>query len=166
MNAAEAARDEGFMQLALALADRAASQGEVPVGAILVREGKVVGRGHNLRETDQDPVAHAEILALQEAARTLGTFRLDACTAYVTLEPCPMCAGAFVNARIGRVVYGADDPKAGALFSLYRLAEDKRLNHTFPFTRGVLAEPCGNRLSTFFGQIRARKKLGETQASG
>lgn len=150
--------DVAFMEQALALADEAASQGEVPVGAVIVRKGVVIARAYNRRETDQDPVAHAELLALREAARALGTFRLEDCTCYVTLEPCPMCAGALVNARIGRLVYGADDPKAGAIRSLYQLAQDGRLNHSYAVTHGVLAAPCGARLSQFFEVIRAEKR--------
>ncbi|MGF1509315.1 MAG: tRNA adenosine(34) deaminase TadA [Myxococcota bacterium] len=146
--------DHEWMQEALHQAERAADSGEVPVGAVVVQEGVVVGRGHNRREADRDPMAHAEILALRQAARTLGRWRLSDATLYVTLEPCPMCAGALVNARIKRVVYGARDPKAGALDSLYRIGNDPRLNHRFTHRGGVLADASANLLSSFF---RARR---------
>jgi tRNA(adenine34) deaminase len=123
------------MQEALAEADAAAAHSDVPIGAVVVRNGTVIGRGHNRREVDQDPTAHAEVLALRQAAATLGRWRLDGCTLYVTLEPCTMCAGALVLARIDRLVYGADDPKAGAVGALYDIPRDPRLNH--------LVEVCG-----------------------
>lgn len=146
--------DERFMREALAEAKRAAAVGEVPIGAVVVRDGKVIARAHNRRELDQDPSAHAEFSALREAARTLGRWRLTDCTVYVTLEPCPMCAGLMVNARVGRCVYGAADPKGGALGSLYRLQDDRRLNHTFPVTRGVLADECAALLKGYFASMR------------
>jgi tRNA(adenine34) deaminase len=143
------------MRLALAEADRAASLGEVPVGCVVVdAEGRVLGRGHNLREREQDPTAHAEMLALREAARATGSWRLPGATLVVTLEPCPMCAGALVNARVSRLVYGADDPKAGAVRTLYRLVEDPRLNHRVEVEPGVLSEECASRLSAFFARLR------------
>jgi tRNA(adenine34) deaminase len=148
--------DEHFMRLALAEAERAMQTGDVPVGAIVVdKAGAVIGTGRNRREIDCDPTGHAEIVALRAAAARLGTWRLHGATLVVTLEPCVMCAGALVNARIERVVYGCDDPKAGALRSLYLLGEDPRLNHRFAITRGVLAVECGEILSTFFATLRA-----------
>jgi len=150
---------EHFMHLALAEAKVAALRGEVPVGCVLVdAAGLVVARAHNLRELFEDPTAHAEVLALRQAARDRGSWRLDGLTAYVTLEPCAMCAGAFVNARIDRVVYGCDDPRAGALRSLYALGEDLRLNHRFEVHRGVRAEACAEALRDFF---RARRAAGK-----
>jgi tRNA(adenine34) deaminase len=147
--------DEDNMRLALAEASAAAETGDVPVGAIVVDSaGDVIGRGRNRREVDRDPTAHAEVVALREAARHTGTWRLHGATLFVTLEPCPMCAGALVNARIERVVYGCDDPKAGALRSLYALGGDPRLNHRFEVTPGVLAEECGRLLSDFFAALR------------
>jgi tRNA(adenine34) deaminase len=147
--------DEDNMRLALAEAGAAAETGDVPVGAIVFDvAGNVIGRGRNRREADRDPTAHAEVVALREAARQLGTWRLHGATLFVTLEPCPMCAGALVNARIERVVYGCDDPKAGALRSLYALGGDPRLNHRFEVTPGVLAQECGRLLSDFFAALR------------
>lgn len=151
--------DERFMREALAEAGAAAAGGDVPVGCVLVKGGEILARAHNHRQCWQDPVAHAEILAIRAAAEQLGSFRLIDVTAYVTLEPCLMCAGALVNARVLRVVYGCDDPKAGALRSLYRVGEDPRLNHRFEVTPGVLAETCGAQLSTFFSELRAQRKL-------
>ena len=142
------------MRCALAAADAAAAQGEVPVGAVVVVDGAVVGTGHNRRETDQDPTAHAEILAIRAAATALGTWRLTEATLYVTQEPCPMCAGAIVNARIPRLVFGCLNPKAGAVRTLFALCEDPRLNHRVEVTGGVLAEECGARLRTFFETLR------------
>lgn len=150
--------DEQFMAEAMAEAGRAEARGEVPVGCVLVHEGQVLARGHNHRERAQDPTAHAELVAIRAAAARLGSFRLIDVTCYVTLEPCPMCAGALVNARVARVVYGADDPKAGALRSLYRLGEDARLNHRFEVTSGVCAQACAAQLSGFFERIRAASK--------
>lgn len=135
---------------ALALARRAAAAGEVPVGAVAVCEGRIVGRGANARESARDPTAHAELLAIQEAARALGRWRLSGVTLYATLEPCAMCAGAMVLARIDRLVLGAADPKAGAVGSLLDLSQDPRLNHRFPVERGVRAEECGAVLRAFF----------------
>ncbi len=135
---------------ALALARKAAEAGEVPVGAVAVFEGRVVGRGANARESARDPTAHAELLAIQEAARALGRWRLAGVTLYATLEPCAMCAGAMVLARIDRLVLGAADPKAGAVGSLMDLSQDPRLNHRFPVERGVRAEECRAVLRAFF----------------
>jgi len=142
------------MQEALALARAAGDLGEVPVGAVALHDGVVVGRGVNRREAARDPTAHAELLALQEAARTLGRWRLSGVTLVVTLEPCAMCTGAMVLARIDRLVYGAADPKAGAAGSLMDLTADPRLNHRFPVERGLRAEECGAVLKEFF---RARR---------
>jgi len=148
--------DLEFMGLCLDLADEAARQGEVPVGAVVVVGGEVVGRGYNLRETTGDPTAHAEIVALREAARTVGYWRVLDSTLYVTLEPCAMCAGAMVNARVTRLVYGCADPKAGAVDSLFSIPTDVRLNHRLEVTGGVLAEACADRLREFFRQRRGR----------
>jgi tRNA(adenine34) deaminase len=151
--------DERFMHEALREARVAAARGEVPVGAVLVdRAGVIVARAHNLRETLEDPTAHAELLALRWAAMDLRSWRLDALTLYVTLEPCPMCAGALVNARVPRVVWGCDDPKAGAVRSLYAIGQDPRLNHRFEARAGVLAEPCAEELRRFFRGLRARHR--------
>jgi tRNA(adenine34) deaminase len=144
------------MEEALRLAAEAGAAGEVPVGAVAVCEGRVVGRGRNRREGDKDPTAHAELLAVQEAARTLGRWRLSGVTLYVTLEPCAMCAGALVLARIDRLVYGAADPKAGAAGSLMDLTADPRLNHRFPVERGLLGEAAGELLRAFFRDRRGR----------
>ncbi len=144
------------MREALGLAAEAAAAGEVPVGAVALHEGQVVGRGRNAREGARDPTAHAELLALQEAARTLGRWRLTGVTLYVTLEPCAMCAGAMVLARIDRLVLGAADPKAGAVGSLLDLSADARLNHRFPVSRGVLGEEGGALLRDFFRARRGR----------
>lgn len=148
--------DEKTMRLALAEAERAMQTGDVPVGAIVVdAAGSVIGAGRNRREIDRDPTGHAEIVAMRAAAVHLGTWRLHGATLFVTLEPCVMCAGALVNARIERVVYGCDDPKAGALRSLYLLGEDPRLNHRFAVTEGVLAGESSRLLSAFFAALRA-----------
>jgi tRNA(adenine34) deaminase len=152
--------DESWMDQALAEADAASAEGEVPVGCVLVdRDGeRVLGRGHNLRETSKDPTAHAEMQAIVAAARARGDWRLDGVTAYVTLEPCPMCAGALVHARIARLVYGCADPKAGAVTTLFTIGQDARLNHRFDVTAGVRAEACAERLRTFFAALRAQGK--------
>lgn len=142
--------DASAMRLALAEASRAPGHDDLPVGAVVLSEGRVVASRHNERELADDPTAHAEVLALQDAARALGTWRLDGCTLVVTLEPCLMCAGAALNARIGRVVYGAADPKAGAGATLYNVFSDPRLNHNPPVTWGVLAGEAGALLSAFF----------------
>jgi tRNA(adenine34) deaminase len=147
---------ERFMRLALAEARRAEALGEVPIGAVIVVGDDVVARAHNLRERAQDPTAHAEMIAVRAAAARLGTFRLTGATVYVTLEPCPMCAGALVNARVDRVVWGCDDPKAGATRTLYTIGADPRLNHRFEMVPGVLGEECAALLSGFFQRIRNR----------
>lgn len=143
------------MREALAEADAAAAHADVPIGAILVAQGAILARGHNRREVDQDPVAHAEILALREGARRRGSWRLDGCTLYVTLEPCVMCAGALVLARIDRVVFAADDPKAGAVGAVYDVPRDPRLNHHVEVVRGVLASESSTRLKAFFASRRS-----------
>jgi tRNA(adenine34) deaminase len=155
----ESALDQQMMRRALELAREASRLGEVPVGAIVARRDQVLSQAYNLRETLHDPTAHAERLALSWAGRALGTWRLDECVLYVTLEPCAMCAGAMVLSRLGRLVYGADDPKAGACRSLYRLVSDPRLNHRVVLTRGVLAVECGEILSEFFQERRQIRRL-------
>jgi tRNA(adenine34) deaminase len=145
---------ETFMQLALAEAEQAFAEDEVPVGAVIVHENRVIAAAHNQREQLRDPTAHAEMVAITQAAEARQSWRLDNCTLYVTLEPCPMCTGAVVQARIPLVVYGAADPKAGAAESLYRLLGDERLNHRAAVVSGVLAEACGQILSRFFQQQR------------
>jgi tRNA(adenine34) deaminase len=144
------------MTEALAEARRAAEIGEVPIGAVVVRGGAVIGRGHNRRETDRDPLAHAEIFAIRDAARSMGGWRLTECTLYVTLEPCPMCAGALVNSRVERLVYGAADPKAGWCGTLGNLVQEPRLNHRLEWTAGVLAEESAALLRGFFASLRQK----------
>ena len=148
------------MSEAIALARQAQAIGEVPIGCAIVHDPtqRIVGRGYNRRQTDHDPTAHAEILAMREAGKTLGHWRLLDCTMYVTLEPCPMCAGAIVNARVPQLVYGCADPKAGAVRTLYELCEDGRLNHRVTVTPGVLAPQCAQLLQSFF---RAQRALGK-----
>jgi tRNA(adenine34) deaminase len=146
------------MRLALVEADLAVLHGDVPVGAVVVSAaGIVLARDHNRREERADPTAHAELLAVRQAAHSQGAWRLEGATVYVTLEPCPMCAGAMVNARIARLVYGASDPKAGAIGSLYQLGSDPRLNHRFEVEAGILAEEGGRRLSQFFSERRRKR---------
>ena len=145
------------MRMALEEAHAAAEEAEVPIGAVVVCDGEVVARAHNRRETDHDPSAHAEFSALVAASRALERWRLTGCTVYVTLEPCLMCAGLMVNARIDRCVYGASDPKGGALGTLYDVSHDERLNHEFEVTSGVLAEECANELRSFFRARRAKR---------
>ena len=150
--------DEHFMQQALDLAREAGLLGEVPVAAVIVKDGAVIARAHNRRELDKNPVAHAEVLAIQEASKGLGDWRLEGCTLYVTLEPCAMCSGAMWLARIERCVYGCADPKSGFLGSLYNLSETKQLNHHYSVTSGVLADECADLLQQFFRKIRLNKK--------
>jgi tRNA(adenine34) deaminase len=150
--------DEAFMQQALALAREAAALGEVPVGAVAVHDSHIVGTGFNRREVDRNPLAHAELLALDAAAKTLGAWRLTGVTLYVTLEPCAMCAGALVQGRVTRLVFGAMDPKAGAVGSLYNLAEEPRHNHRLQVTSGVLADESRQLLKSFFERLREKKR--------
>ncbi|MCY1016046.1 tRNA adenosine(34) deaminase TadA [Pyxidicoccus sp. MSG2] len=150
--------DEAFMQQALALAREAAELGEVPVGAVAVHDGKVIGTGFNRREVDRNPLAHAEMLAMDAAARSLGVWRLSGVTLYVTLEPCAMCAGALVQSRVTRLVFGTSDPKAGAVGSLYNLVEEPRHNHRLQVTSGILADESRLLLKTFFERLRAKKR--------
>lgn len=145
---------EVWMREAVSLAETAARRGEVPVGAVIVCEDRVIARGHNERESRQLPTAHAEMVAITRAAVHLNSWRLELCTLYVTLEPCPMCAGAILQARIPRVVYGADDPKAGAVASLYEMLTDSRLNHRCEVVKNVLAEESTALLSEFFRKRR------------
>ncbi len=148
--------DPGWMREALVEARRALTEGEVPVGAVVVQDGEVLGRGHNASIGQRDPTAHAEVLALREAALKAGNYRLPGATLYATVEPCPMCCGAALQARVARVVFGVADPKAGAAVSLYRLLEDPRLNHRAELLGGVLAEECGALLRAFFESRRSR----------
>jgi tRNA(Arg) A34 adenosine deaminase TadA len=148
--------DEEYMRRALEEARKAAALGETPIGAVVVVDDEVVVSAHNRRETWQDPVAHAELLAIRAAAARLGTWRLSDATLYVTLEPCLMCAGALVLARVKRLVYGCRDPKAGALGSAYDVVRDGRLNHTYRITPGVLEKECSEILQTFFEKLRMK----------
>jgi tRNA(adenine34) deaminase len=153
--ASDGAADQAFMREALREARRAALHEDVPIGAVVVRDGAVIARAGNQRELDDDPTAHAEILALREASRQVGAWRLDGCTLYVTLEPCFMCAGALVNARVDRLVYGTADPKAGATGSLADVCRDPRLNHRLEVEGGVLADEASALLVAFFRERRA-----------
>jgi tRNA(adenine34) deaminase len=154
MNSVSAAADERYMRLAIAEAQRALGHDDVPIGAVVVHDGEVIGSGHNERELRQDPTAHAEAIALRAAAHALGTWRVLDSTLYVTLEPCPMCAGAIVLARVARVVYGCTDPKAGAAGSVLDVLSDPRLNHRPQVSRGVLGGECAALLTEFFGARR------------
>ncbi len=150
------------MRAALVLAQGAAREGEVPVGAVVVRDGEIVGRGANRPIAEHDPAAHAEIIALRDAGRALGNYRLTGCALYVTIEPCMMCAGAIMHARIARVVYGARDPKTGVCGSIVDLFADRRINHHAEVTEGVLAEESGDLLARFFAERRrAERKTGD-----
>jgi len=151
----------GYMELALEQARRAVSWGEVPVGCVIADDTGVVAAAHNLREVHRDPTAHAEVIALREAARRKGHWRLDDCVLYVTLEPCPMCAGALVNARLAGLVYGAADPKAGACSTFYEIPSDSRLNHVVPVESGVLEAECSAILREFFSRLRKRPRLAD-----
>lgn len=145
---------EHFMRLAIQEAELALAENEVPVGAVITYGEQIIAAAHNQREQLRDPTAHAEMIAITQAAQSRGSWRLDGCTLYVTLEPCPMCAGAIVQARLPAVVYGAADPKAGAVRTLYQLLDDSRLNHRCLIVPGVLAEPCGQILTRFFVEQR------------
>ncbi len=148
-----------WMRDALDLAKSAASRGEVPIGCVIIApDGETLARAGNEREATKDPTAHAEIIALREASKKIGSWRLEDCTAVVTLEPCAMCAGAFVHARIARVIYGCDDPKGGAVRTLFSIGQDARLNHRFEVIAGVLESECAAELSSFFAKLRALGK--------
>ena len=150
--------DEYYMRLAMEEAKKAEQIGEVPIGAIIVQDGRIIARAHNLRETEQRAIAHAEILAIDEACRATGSWRLERATLYVTLEPCAMCAGAIVLSRIERVVFGASDPKGGCAGTLMNLLQESRFNHQVDVTSGVLASECGSLLSDFFRRLREQKR--------
>lgn len=158
-------KDQIYMQMAIEEAKKAEVLGEVPIGAIIVRDDEVIARAHNLRETTKNAITHAELSAIQDACLKLESWRLEETTLYVTLEPCPMCAGAILQSRIPRVVYGARDPKGGAVHSLYELLNDSRFNHECDVTEGVLAEECGAILTAFFRALRARNKKNKKQAT-
>jgi tRNA(adenine34) deaminase len=151
--------DDDAMKLALDQAVEATTHGDVPIGAVVVRDGEVIAARHNERELTGDPTAHAEVLAIRDAASVVGHWRLLDCTLYVTLEPCVMCAGALVNARIGRLVFAATDPKAGAVASLYQVCADPRLNHRLPVSPGVRADEAGALLRAFFADRRGQQAL-------
>jgi len=154
------------MAAALEEARAAARRGEVPIGAVVVKDGEVIGRGHNLRETSNDPTTHAEMIAIREAAARIGHWRLLDTTLYVTLEPCVMCMGAIILARIPRLVFGPRDPRAGAVGSIYDFSRDDRFNHRVAVTEGVLAEECAELLSGFFRQLRQEKKMARNNDIG
>lgn len=158
------AQDSEFMRLAIAEARKAEQLDEVPIGAVVVRDGQVIAAAYNRRETDADPAGHAEFLAMKQASDKLGVWRLSGCTVYVTLEPCIMCAGLMHQARIDRCVFGAFDPKAGALGSLYQVNADERLNHVFEVTPGACEEECASLLKTFFREKRKRNKAKKAAA--
>ncbi|MGG3196322.1 tRNA adenosine(34) deaminase TadA [Priestia aryabhattai] len=153
--------DEKYMRLAIDEALKAKDKLEVPIGAVIVQNDEVIAAAYNLRETEQRSVAHAELLAIDEACKKLGTWRLEDATLYVTLEPCPMCAGAIVLSRVKRVVFGAYDPKGGCAGTLLNLLEFEKFNHQAEVVGGILAEECGNLLTTFFRELRQRKKIGK-----
>jgi len=153
--------DQLYMKMAIEQAQIAEENGDVPIGAIIVYENQIIGKAYNQREQLRDPTAHAEIIALTQAAAFIESWRLHGCTMYVTLEPCPMCAGALVLARINRLVYGCDDPKTGAVKSLYNIVTDERLNHIINVTSGVLAEECSSLLQQFFAKRRIQNKNSE-----
>jgi tRNA(adenine34) deaminase len=153
-----------YMQAAIDEAHQAGLLNEVPIGAVVVHDGKIIGRGHNMREHFQDVTYHAEMLAIMEACETLGSWRLEDCDLYVTLEPCIMCSGAIINSRIANVYYGAPDPKAGAVDSLYHLLNDQRLNHQVAVHHGIMKDECSQMLKNFFRAIRKRKKAARKAA--
>ena len=155
--------DAYYMNMALEEAKKARELQEVPIGAVVVVDGEAIAKGYNLRETRQSSVAHAELLAITEACKVLGTWRLEEATLYVTLEPCPMCAGAIINSRIKRVVFGAYDPKAGCAGTFMNLLQDERFNHQSEVTSGVLHEECGSILTAFFKELRERKKAAKRE---
>lgn len=153
-----------YMREAIKEALLAQEKGEVPIGAVIVKNGEIIARGHNLRETGQISTAHAEIIAIEEANKAVGFWRLDDCTLYATLEPCPMCAGAIVQSRIPTVVYGAKDPKGGCCGTIYNLLKEPRFNHESELVEGVLEEECGLLLTNFFRQLRANKKAQKRES--
>ena len=155
-------QDQIFMRAALAEADAARALGEVPIGAVIVLDGQIIGRGHNLRETSNGPTAHAEMVAIRQAAERIGHWRLLDTSLYVTLEPCVMCMGAIILARIPRLVYACRDPRAGAVGSIYDFAQDERFNHKVEVSEGVLGMECSTMLSDFFKELRAGKKTQKT----
>ncbi|QFT87091.1 tRNA-specific adenosine deaminase [Bacillus sp. THAF10] len=157
-------QDEFFMKEAIKEAKKAEELLEVPIGAVLVLDGEVIARGHNLRETTQRSITHAEILVIDEACKRLNSWRLEEATLYVTLEPCPMCAGAIIQSRVKEVVYGAKDPKAGCAGTLMNLLQDERFNHRTEIRSGILEEECGELLSDFFRKLRQRKKEQKQQS--
>lgn len=148
--------DERWMREALAEAAKAEALNEVPIGAVIVKDGAIISRGHNLRETEQQSIAHAEMEAIQAACTALGSWRLDDCTLYVTLEPCPMCAGGIIQSRLTRVVYGADDPKGGSCGTVLNLLDEPQFNHQVPIKSGVLADEAGQLLKRFFQSLRRK----------
>ena len=150
--------DERYMRQALVEAEKAFQKGEVPIGAVIVRDDTIISRGHNLRESSQSSIAHAEMIAIEEACNALGSWRLEDCTLYVTLEPCPMCSGAILQSRIGRVVFGATDEKGGCCGTIMNLLDEPRFNHQVSITSGILAEESSKILKTFFQKIRNKKK--------
>jgi len=159
----DVAQDEYFMAQALVEAEAAAELGEVPIGALVVKDGEVIGRGYNLRETSNDPTTHAEMIAIRQAAEQTGHWRLLDCTLYVTLEPCVMCMGAIILARIPRLVFGCRDPRVGAVGSIYDFSKDDRFNHRVEVTEGVLGEQCSARISGFFQELRMQKKAARAE---
>jgi len=159
-------RDERFMQLAIEEAKKAEAIGEVPIGCVIVKVDQVIATGHNRRETDRLAAAHAEMIAIETANEMLGNWRLEDCELYVTLEPCPMCAGAIVLSRVKRVIFGAHDPKGGCCGTLMNLVQDERFNHQAEVTENVLAEECGQLLTDFFRALRERKKQDRLNQRG
>jgi tRNA(adenine34) deaminase len=155
----ELSEDEYFMKEAIREAKKAEELNEVPIGAVIVIDGKIISRAHNLRESQQNAIAHAELLAIEKACQIMGSWRLENATLYVTLEPCPMCSGAILLSRVSRVVYGAADPKGGCAGTLMNLLQDERFNHQSGLTAGILESECSQLLSNFFRGIRERKKL-------
>ncbi|KUP03896.1 adenosine deaminase [Bacillus coahuilensis p1.1.43] len=157
---------EHFMKLAIEEALKAKEILEVPIGAVIVKDGEVIATGHNLRETTQNAITHAEVIAIQKACEKLGTWRLEGAELYVTLEPCPMCSGAIVQSRIEKVIYGAKDPKAGCAGSLMNLLQDSRFNHQCEVEHGILEVECGELLSSFFRELRTKKKEEKRNGKG
>lgn len=151
-------QDEYFMRVAIEEAKKGEAIGEVPIGCVIVKDGEIIARGHNLKEIEQNPILHAEMVAIQRASEKLGSWRLEGTTMYVTLEPCSMCAGGIIMARIERVVYGASDPRGGCAGTLMNLLQDERFNHRCEVESGILAEECGQMLVDFFKKLRERGK--------